>query len=580
MPVASDGTFSIELPAPPLNRPCVVRAVPGGSTALPSDLDPFTGPRIASGTINVSTVSSGPNGGLSFDFDDDAPQFAGEGDYASVGAGGLVSADPVDPLTFAQGGDLLSGGDYLSDANADRSDLEVDGVPAYASATAEDVVVGAQDFTGLPTLTFSSSQDPTTGDVVVHESELLVSCVPSPATYPASTTSCTSFQSTGVRFDRTIVQDQAGRQVHFTDTYTSVDGKPHTVDLRYGQDFDSADAGFNFPWVDGAAYETHTAGDTIAPPPSSPATVFLKFDNDIPDGDETSAQGAITFAQAPNGFAFLANGLRNDNAKTHLFASFVRDLPAGGSATLNTAFSWAFTQADVDSLAALAVQSFTAPTVATGTASAITTTTATVSASVNANAQPTTYQFQYGTTTSYGKLESGCECGERHEPNDGLGAAEPAEGEQDLPLPRRRHQRLGHQHRGRSDVHHGEPPDAAEGRQDQGQGPNSPGAVVVHRQPGRDVPRDPYREGSRRREQEDRQSRPVLDPDRGRENRQGQAQPRWPACPRQIPDTQAAGPADRASGQADRRRADGHVQAQARALGGAGTARPARAACL
>ena len=36
VPVASDGTFSIELPAPPLNRPCVVRAVPGGSTALPS----------------------------------------------------------------------------------------------------------------------------------------------------------------------------------------------------------------------------------------------------------------------------------------------------------------------------------------------------------------------------------------------------------------------------------------------------------------------------------------------------------------------------------------------------------------
>ena len=182
-------------------------------------------------------------------------------------------------MTFAEGGDLLSGGDYLSDGNADRSDLEVDGVPAYASATAEDVVAGAQDFAGLPPLTFYSSQDPINGAIAVHESELLVSCAPSPTIYPASATSCTSFQSTGIRFDRTIVQDQDGSQVHFTDTYTSVDGKPHTVDLRYGQDFVNATAGFRFPWVDGGAYKTHSADDAVAGPPVAPATVFVEFDN-------------------------------------------------------------------------------------------------------------------------------------------------------------------------------------------------------------------------------------------------------------------------------------------------------------
>ncbi len=231
---------------------------------------------------------------------------------------------------------------------------------------------------------------------------MLVKCAPTPATYPATATSCTSFASTGVKFERTIVQDQGGRQAHFTDTYTSVDGQAHALDLRYGQDFDNADAGFNFPWVDAAAYKTHTAGQTIAPPPSAPATVFVNFDNSLVDGSLTSAQGAITFAQAPSALKFLTNGLSSNNGATHLFASFARSIPAGGSATLRTAYSWAYTIADAHTLAATAEQSFTAPGAATGSASSITTTCATVSGSVNPNAQATTYQFQFGTSTSYG----------------------------------------------------------------------------------------------------------------------------------------------------------------------------------
>ena len=231
---------------------------------------------------------------------------------------------------------------------------------------------------------------------------MLVKCEPAPATYPPTATSCTSFASTGVKFERTIVQDQAGRQAHFTDTYSSSDGQAHSLDLRYGQDFDNADAGFNFPWVDGGSYKTHAAGDTIAPPPSAPATVFVNFDNTKASGDLTSAQGAITFAQAPSALKFLTKGLSAANGDTHLFASFVRAIPAGGSATLRTAYSWAYTIADAHTLAATAQQSFTPPGATTGSASSITTTGATVSGSVNPNAQATTYQFQFGTSTSYG----------------------------------------------------------------------------------------------------------------------------------------------------------------------------------
>jgi hypothetical protein len=401
VPVSPTGTFTFSGTVPGFERACVIRAVPAGG-GLPADLSPFTGPTVGLGQFDIETLTSGPNNGNIFTFADNAAQLTGDGNYHSLGGGGIFDAFPIQPGTLVLGSDLYFGGDYVSNANADRSDLEIDGAPAYAAATAEDLVSGSENFSGLPAITFSSSQDPTTGNLTVHESETLVKCEPTPATYPATATSCTSFASTGVKFERTIVQDQGGRQAHFTDTYSSVDGQAHALDLRYGQDFDNADAGFNFPWVDAAAYKTHTAGQTIAPPPSAPATVFVNFDNTLGDGSLLSAQGAITFAQAPSALKFLTNGLSASNGATHLFASFARSIPAGGSATLRTAYSWAFTIADAHTLAATAEQSFTAPGATTGSASSITTTGATVSGSVNPSAQATTYQFQFGTSTSYG----------------------------------------------------------------------------------------------------------------------------------------------------------------------------------
>ena len=402
VPVGPSGTFTFSGPVPGFERACVVRAVPAGG-GLPADLSPFTGPTVGLGSFDLATLTSGPNTGSVFTFDDNAAQLTGVGNYHSLGGGGVFDAFPIQPGTLVLGADMYFGGDYVSDANADRSDLEIDGVPAYAAATAEDLVSGSENFSGLPAITFSSSQDPTTGNLTVHESETLVKCEPAPATYPPTATSCTSFASTGVKFERTIVQDQAGRQAHFTDTYSSsrragpLTRSPLRPGLRQRRRRVQLPLGRRR-----RSYKTHAAGDTIAPPPSAPATVFVNFDNTKASGDLTSAQGAITFAQAPSALKFLTKGLSAANGDTHLFASFVRSIPAGGSATLRTAYSWAYTIADAHTLAATAQQSFTPPGATTGSASSITTTGATVSGSVNPNAQATTYQFQFGTSTSYG----------------------------------------------------------------------------------------------------------------------------------------------------------------------------------
>ncbi len=186
--------------------------------------------------------------------------------------------------------------------------------------------------------------------------------------------------------------------MQITDTYTSVDGLSHALDVRYGQDFEEANAGFNFPWVDGSTYNTHAVGDTEPAPPSVTSTMYVNWNNSLPDGAENSAQGAITFGTQPNGFEFLSSGL---NGHTHLYVSYARTIPAAGSVKLTTTYSWAFTIADVQALVPFATGSGS-QVASTGGASAITSTSATISGSVNPNGRDTSYHFEYGTTPSYG----------------------------------------------------------------------------------------------------------------------------------------------------------------------------------
>ncbi len=407
VPVNPDGSFSWTGAPPDPERPCVLRAVPSGQ-GVPDDLTPFSGPTVGLGDFDVSTLSDGPNSGLTSDFYDNAAQLAGDADYESVGSGGVFDGFPVDPSTLVAGADLFFSNDYLSDENIDRSDIEVDGTPAYATATAESLFPDASSFVGLQPMTFSASQDPDTGDLVINESEPLVECAPSPATYPPTATSCTSFVPSGVTFSRTIFQSQNGRQARVTDSYASADGQSHTIDLRYAQDFQQADAGFNFPWVDGTTYNTHSPGDTEPAPPTAPATVYVDYDNSLADGAENSAQGAITFDDEPSGYQFVAHGAEG---MTHMYVSYTRDIPAGGSTTLTTTYSWAFTIADAQTLATAATSASGPPIVTTDAATSIATTSATITGTVDPEGQQTTYHFEYGTTPNLGTVTAATSAG-------------------------------------------------------------------------------------------------------------------------------------------------------------------------
>src|SRR5262249_54410123 len=139
VPVASNGTFSYAGPVPGSDRVCVIRAVPAGG-GTPADLTPFTGPSVGLGEFDVSSLGSGPNIGTIYTYFDEPAQLLGTGDIHSLGGGGLFDAFPTQSGNGAEGADEFYAGAYLSDANSDRSDLEIDGVPAYAAANAENLV--------------------------------------------------------------------------------------------------------------------------------------------------------------------------------------------------------------------------------------------------------------------------------------------------------------------------------------------------------------------------------------------------------------------------------------------------------
>jgi hypothetical protein len=150
-----------------------------------------------------------------------------------------------------------------------------------------------------------------------------------------------------VSLQRTIVQRHKGERATVSDKYLSSDGHAHTLNLVSLEDAEEASAMYDFPWVDGATYKEHKAGDVIPAPGAAPANVLVSFNNQ-PDGSATGAQGAITFSSAPSKLAFVETGAFG---KTHLTASFERTVPAGGAATLAQAFSWAFTKTQAQTLA-------------------------------------------------------------------------------------------------------------------------------------------------------------------------------------------------------------------------------------
>jgi Divergent InlB B-repeat domain/PASTA domain len=355
VPLSASGTFSRPAAklSPVLQLTCRLRAVPAGTS--PADPTPYSGPVIAVGERATSKVSGGPNDKKAYDYHFDAQQKTAAFDYASLGKCGVDDGYLYDStmanttITFACNAALLGG---ESGAQPTRSELQIDGTNAYASATAYLINPTAK---GLPMVTTTYVLDAATGNVVVRETDPLVKCPA--ATYPPKASSCSSFVATGVTDNRTITQDHDGHISWIADAFTSTDGKSHSLDLLWdnsqrfwGPSGNATQLEYEFPGQ--SAFAKHVVGDAVSSQ-ATPGTILVRMGG-APDGDVATGQGAIVYDRPSTGAKFTYVQATRSTFTLHQTGT----VPASGSTRFRFAYVQDYHAATVASLARAARTAF------------------------------------------------------------------------------------------------------------------------------------------------------------------------------------------------------------------------------
>jgi glucodextranase-like protein/PASTA domain-containing protein len=152
--------------------------------------------------------------------------------------------------------------------------------------------------------------------------------------------------------------------VTLSDTWSSTDNAPHTLDLLYDDTVGTKSTtarGYEFPGENGLT--THVAGDSVPAASVSPDSILVHTNLAAPDGDPAEAFGAISFSRAPSGFKFVPKPPTPPTPSSpsyELAEHQVLQIPTGGSTTLRYIYSVASTASDVSALA-LAAQDRFAP---------------------------------------------------------------------------------------------------------------------------------------------------------------------------------------------------------------------------
>ncbi len=369
--VATGGTFTFTGSLAGIaGETCVLRAVPHGDTTPvpPGSTSRFTGPTLAIAQV-ANLIPAGTHNLVSYDLD--VPQLDGAFEYGSLGFCDILHSFAYDPVTFASaqlddcdGGFDSSNGDSPAEPGVltpTRSELQVDGTDAYLAGNAASLFDGAQNTPGYPSLTYSYSIDPATGDFVVNETDQVVECSPAAAVYPPTQVSCSSFVPAGVQVSLHIAQTNSGRMTTVTQRFSSTDGAQHNVDLLEDNEFfhPNADGALNFPWT-GAGMQPYTTLGQAIPGPSAagPGSFFVKGDRMAPDGSESAPQGSVTFSNPPDG-VIVVSGTDNASTDSSWFdLHYSRTVPQAGSVALGFTYSTAFLAAEVSSDAGAATAAF------------------------------------------------------------------------------------------------------------------------------------------------------------------------------------------------------------------------------
>ena len=326
---------------------CRLRAIPSGG-ASSDDNSQFAGPEIA---VSEAGLPSGEVDDNPYDFYVVANTLSGSAAWDSAGSCGPYAA-PFDP-SLDQGNFAIDCAGSLLGANlpigATRSEVQVDGQNAYDAASMH-ALFGATD---LPMLQASVEQDPTNGEVSSQSTEGWDVCA-EPVAYAAT---CPAFAPSGVKLQRDITTSDGALVVTMTDTWSSTDGQPHSLDLLYddyvGLKSSGTERGYEFPGQSG--FSPYQAGATVPGPEAAPGSILVRTNLAAPDGDTSEATGVITFSNPPTGFTFVSNNEFEEHQ--------VLEVPASGSVSLSYTYSTGYTVAQVQALALAAQDQYEPPSI-------------------------------------------------------------------------------------------------------------------------------------------------------------------------------------------------------------------------
>lgn len=360
VPVNANGSFSATIPYSFfLSGVCDLVAVPHGTSAS----------TLPSGDIGARVTFSGfrtfTSGGKPYDFAlDDATTQAGTSVYSIDDGGpttylvdGTGAMNKGSSLFYYGGSFYNSAADFGGTTDLTRADIQVDGQNAYGSASAYELFHSTA-LPGFPVLTSTlDSFDGSTHNAQTTESEGLVRCTPNDVFNPSSA-DCTAFASTGVMITRVTDFTNSGRVATVTDTFTSTDGQPHSLDLRYEMDLGSPDSGWMLP---GQQTFTAPGTGTVGPAaPTGPGTAYAIYDDSGTPQSVTNPVGALTFAKPYNAVIF-DNTLWSGQASA-LF-DYQETVPAGGSTSIVLSYATGASLSEVQGYAASAQDAMQAPAV-------------------------------------------------------------------------------------------------------------------------------------------------------------------------------------------------------------------------
>ncbi len=319
-------------------RTCYLHAVPDGNNG--ANRTAFPGKRLMFQHSRVTAVVGGPNNGVPYDFRYQAPQLLGRSVWQSLSNCGLTAAATTTTDTFRYSANAFPCAAFVAPNTAGRAGVLVDRGNTFTPFGAATLFPGSANALGLLALQSSVSTDPSTGNVLIRETENMLRCSPDPNLLAANAQTCSSFVSAGIRLDRVVVQQGDGRQALVTDTWTTTDGRTHEIDVFYEHRLGGSAPVVSFPWSGG--FTSYPPNFTQKPPPTAPFSFFTRTSAAAVDGDIASAQGAISLQDRPTALRFKSS--------TALWTQYVRTVTPATPTVIRFGFSWATSQAELATL--------------------------------------------------------------------------------------------------------------------------------------------------------------------------------------------------------------------------------------